>query len=73
MPVTTGRRAGIDVGGTKCLGVVWYEGRIVLEVRRDTPNGADDIIDTLVSIVRELGEVDSVGVGVPGLVTRQEV
>jgi glucokinase len=73
MPVASGRRAGIDVGGTKCLGVVWHEGNIVLEVRRDTPNGADDIIETLVSIVRELGEVDSVGVGVPGLVTRQGV
>lgn len=73
MPIANGRRAGIDVGGTKCLGVVWQNGKIVDEVRRDTPKGADQIIDTLVSIVRELGEVDSVGIGVPGLVTRQGV
>ncbi len=73
MPIANGRRAGIDVGGTKCLGVVWQNGKIVQEVRRDTPKGADDIIDTLVSIVRELGKVDSVGIGVPGLVTRQGV
>jgi glucokinase len=73
MPVTTGRRAGIDVGGTKCLGVVWQNGQVLHEVRRDTPEGADEIIDALVSIVRELGDVESVGVGVPGLVTRQGV
>ena len=73
MPVTTGRRAGIDVGGTKCLGVVWQDGQVLHEVRRDTPECADDIIETLVSIVRELGEVESVGIGVPGLVTRQGV
>ena len=73
MPQVSGRRAGIDVGGTKCLGVVWHDGSIELEIRRDTPKGADDIIDTLVSMIRELGEVDSVGIGVPGLVTRQGV
>ena len=73
MPVVSGRRAGIDVGGTKCLGVVWHDGKIDLEIRRDTPKGADDIIETLVSMIRELGEVDSVGIGVPGLVTRQGV
>ncbi|MSX77867.1 MAG: ROK family protein, partial [Actinobacteria bacterium] len=73
MPIVSGRRAGIDVGGTKCLGVVWHNGKIVQEVRRDTPQGADDIVETLVSMVRELGEVDSVGIGVPGLVTRQGV
>jgi predicted NBD/HSP70 family sugar kinase len=44
MPVASGRRSGIDVGGTKCLGVVWHNGKIVQEVRRDTPKGADDII-----------------------------
>jgi glucokinase len=73
MPVTTGRRAGIDVGGTKCLGVVWQNGQVLHEVRRDTPEGADEIIDALVAIVGELGDVESVGVGVPGLVTRQGV
>ena len=73
MPVVSRRRAGIDVGGTKCLGVVWQNDGIIREVRRDTPQGADDMISTLVEIVRELGDVDSVGVGVPGLVTRDGV
>jgi glucokinase len=73
MPTDNQRCAGIDVGGTKCLGVVWQDGRIVDEVRRDTPRGADEIIRTLVEIVRELGDVDSVGVGAPGLVTREGV
>lgn len=73
MPTDNQRRAGIDVGGTKCLGVVWHDGRIIQEVRRDTPRGADEIVHTLVDIVRELGDVDSVGVGVPGLVTREGV
>ena len=73
MPTDNRRFAGIDVGGTKCLGVVWQNGRIVRDVRRDTPQGSDDMISTLVEIVRELGDVESVGVGVPGLVTREGV
>lgn len=73
MPTDNQRCAGIDVGGTKCLGVVWRDGRIIQEVRRDTPRGADEIVHTLADIVRELGEVDSVGIGVPGLVTREGV
>jgi glucokinase len=73
MPADNRRFAGIDVGGTKCLGVVWQNDGIIREVRRDTPQGADDMISTLVEIVRELGDVDSVGVGVPGLVTRDGV
>ena len=73
MPADNRRFAGIDVGGTKCLGVVWQNDRIIREVRRDTPQGADDMISTLVEIVRELGDVESVGVGVPGLVTREGV
>jgi glucokinase len=73
MPTENRRFAGIDVGGTKCLGVVWQNDRIIREVRRDTPQGANDMISTLVEIVSELGDVDSVGVGVPGLVTREGV
>ena len=68
------RRAGIDVGGTKCLGVVLDEGgEIVAEHRLPTPKGPDAIIDTLADLVGHLGDVDSLGVGVPGLVTRNGV
>ena len=62
--------AGIDVGGTKCLGVVIDDqGSVVREVRKPTPT-ADLLVETLASIVRELGEHSSVGLGVPGLISR---
>ena len=70
LTVDTSRRVGIDVGGTKCLGVVWSEGRIVDEVRRMTPDGADALTDVLTSIVNDFGEADSVGIGICGLVAR---
>ncbi len=72
--MTTGRRVGIDVGGTKCLGVVLDpSGAMVAEYRLPTPKGPDAIIATLAAIARELGPYDSLGVGVPGLVTRDGV
>ena len=68
------RRAGIDVGGTKCLGVVLDDdGAIVAEHRIPTPKGPEAIIDTLAEVAGHLGEFDSLGVGVPGLVTRDGV
>lgn len=68
------RRAGIDVGGTKCLAVVLDDdGHVVGEWRRPTPHGAPAIIDTLAALVADIGGVDSLGVGVPGLVTRNGV
>ena len=64
---------GIDVGGTKCLGVVIDDqGNVVREVRKPTPT-ADQLVETLASIVRELGEHTSVGLGVPGLISRDGV
>ena len=73
----TGRAIGIDVGGTKCLGIVWHDDNVVAEVRMPTPAGQTAIVDTLSSIVghleAEVGACDTVGVGVPGLVTRHGV
>lgn len=67
----TTRRAGIDVGGTKCLGVVLDEhGTVVAEHRLPTPKGPEAIIDTLAAVAHELGEFDTIGVGVPGLIAR---
>lgn len=61
--------AGIDVGGTKCLGVVVNEkGVVVKSVRRPTPIAAE-LVDLLLAITDELGTHDSLGVGVPGLIT----
>jgi glucokinase len=70
-------RVGIDVGGTKCLGVALDgDGNVVAEDRRPTPRGAGSVarlIDTLVELAAALGPYRSLGVGVPGLVTRQGV
>ncbi|WP_420450478.1 ROK family protein [Ilumatobacter sp.] len=75
------RRVGIDVGGTKALGIVLdATGAVVDEQRRATPRG-DDSLDPLVDVLVELasslapsiGADDSVGIGVPGLVTRSGV
>lgn len=68
------RRIGLDVGGTKCLGVVVDDGGQVLQQQRvPTPKGPDAIIDTLAGLVGELGPATTVGVGMPGLVTRDGV
>jgi glucokinase len=70
----TRRRLGIDVGGTKCLAVVLDEaGNIIHEQRSPTPRGPDAIIDTLAALANDVGDYDSIGIGVPGLVTRDGV
>jgi len=80
------RRVGIDVGGTKALGVALDVGGAIVDTqRRPTPRGTDSL-DSLVDVLAELarslglfgddGEGDgrgSLGVGVPGLVTRTGV
>jgi glucokinase len=71
---TPARRAGIDVGGTKFLGIVLGpDGEVVHEDRRLTPKGPDLVIDALIDFAQELGEWDTLGIGVPGLVTRSGV
>lgn len=66
--------AGLDIGGTKLLGVVIDDGGIVVaESRVPTPHGADALLGMIEQVVSDLGEVvghiDAVGVGAPGLVT----
>lgn len=71
------RRIGIDVGGTKALGVALSpDDEVIAEVRHRTPRGVaslDALFDTLVEIVGELGPHAPVTVGVPGLVTPEGV
>jgi len=69
---------GVDVGGTKCLGVVVDEdGTLVTEARRPTPHGDDALIDTLEEIVGDLSSsVEpgiAIGIGLPGLITTSGV
>ena len=71
------RSIGIDVGGTKALGVALdANGAVVAEERRPTPRGEDSLaplVDVLVELAGSLGYEGSLGVGVPGLVTRDGV
>jgi glucokinase len=72
------RRLGIDVGGTKCLGVLLDgDGAVAAEARRSTPHDREALLDVLVEIVAELaaagGSVASIGVGAPGLITLRGV
>ncbi len=67
---------GIDLGGTKCLGMVLDEGAIVAEARMPTPSGTDAVVAGLVGMVDALGgpaDLDAVCVGAPGLVDRRGV
>ena len=79
--MASGRTIGVDLGGTKCYGVLAdAEGKILTEQRLPTPRGEDAIIDVIASVVTELRRWESggdpvtmVGVGVPGLVDNDGV
>jgi glucokinase len=71
--------AGIDVGGTKCLGVVIdadaeiaNEHDIKLQVRQPTPH-ASKLVGALAALAGELAHFDTLGVGVPGLITHDGI
>ncbi|GAA1947383.1 ROK family protein [Nocardioides panacihumi] len=70
---------GLDIGGTKTLGLaVDGTGRIVAEVRRPTDAGPAGVIRTAAAVVAELRAVTGeplavpVGVGIPGLVDAEQ-
>ena len=66
------RRIGIDLGGTKVLGVVVEDGEIVAKAKQKTPTtgGPDGVVETIRAVVDELGGANgkAVGVGAPGVV-----
>lgn len=71
------RRVGIDIGGTKAQAVVIdSSGGVIESAQRPTPRG-ERSLDSLVDVVNELAELvgheSSIGVGVPGLVTRSGI
>lgn len=66
---------GLDLGGTKCLGIAWSDGEVVAQHRAATETASPgDVIELLVEVASELrskaGPPAAVGVGAPGLVTR---
>jgi glucokinase len=75
--VRPARRVGIDVGGTKALGVALDpDGEVLAQSRRDTPRGdhsLEPLIDVLAELAAELGADRTLGIGVPGLVGRDGV
>lgn len=71
---------GIDVGGTKLLGVAVdpaRPGEVLAAHRVRTPDGGEGLADAIASLVRvvddEVGAPSAVGIGVPGLVDRSGV
>jgi len=69
---------GLDLGGTKCLGVAVRNEEIIGEHRAETnTSGSEEVLDLLQQVYavleKEAGEPSAVGVGVPGLVTREGV
>lgn len=73
----TTHRVGVDIGGTKILGVVVDDAdpalRVQAEHRVPTPAGTVAVLDAIAEVVRELDRqvetpVASVGVGIAGLV-----
>jgi glucokinase len=68
---------GIDVGGTKVLGVVVdASGALLAEQRLPTPSTADELIVAMTDVAAKLRaehDVVGLGAGVPGLVDRNAV
>ena len=68
--------AGVDIGGTKILGVVLDADdpeTILAEVRVPTPEGEELVLDAIAEVAIKLGDVASLGVGIAGLVDRRGV
>ena len=66
--------AGVDVGGTNISAARVEGGVITARDKRPTPHeGPEAVRDAVAELVRGLGEVDAVGVGVPGPVGRDGV
>ena len=68
------RSVGLDVGGTKVLGVVIdpaVPGEVLAEDRVPTPEGGGGLVDVLLDLAQRLApDAVAIGVGIPGLVDR---
>lgn len=69
---------GIDIGGTKILGVVVQQEDVGVHVETEhrvpTPVGAEAVLDAIAEVVEALGgPLDTLGVGIAGLVDRDGV
>ncbi len=70
---------GIDVGGTKVLGVALdlTSGEVIHQEQRPTPSDSEELVGAIGAVIERLGRhipvVEGVGVGLPGLVDRDGV
>ena len=70
----TAQTIGLDIGGTKMLGVVaTADGTVVAEDREESPEGFADIVDSAATMIaglrsRATADVAAVGIGIAGLV-----
>lgn len=65
---------GLDLGGTKVLGVVLDDdGAILGEQRTDTPDEGEALVEALARMADELPATPAVGVGAAGMVDRDGV
>jgi glucokinase len=70
----SGHLVGVDVGGTKCLGIaIDATGAELGQLRIETPDDSGELIATIAQIATELGAEGRVGIGVPGLVNREGI
>ena len=70
MSWAAGPRAGIDIGGTKLLGVVVdAAGHTIRVERRTTPHANEALVDALVELAGALEPWATLGIGAAGLVT----
>ncbi|MCH7668324.1 MAG: ROK family protein [Acidobacteria bacterium] len=59
---------GIDIGGTKLLGVLLDGSKVVEKLTLATPSDSDALAQTVSDVVSKFGGADSVGIGIAGLV-----
>jgi len=66
------RSVGVDVGGTNIKVAVLEDDAIVAtsEAPTDSVDGPDSVVSRIAGLVRDAGQVDAVGVAIPGLVDR---
>jgi glucokinase len=66
----TGPSVGVDIGGTKMLGVVLDAGRVITARKVPTPPEAGALLDELAALIAGLtaGTPGAVGIGAPGMV-----
>ena len=65
---------GLDVGGTKILGIV-FDGKKILKSKKiETEKEGRGFIDELSSLIKELShgyKIKGIGVGLPGIMNRE--